>query len=338
MKQKDCNHIVQTSATSHTDVTIKAINLPYNMYSIGILLIPVQNHYGYNNPCMSRLILNHISGSENIRGILVDTSVDTLKIIPFLFITYLFIEYFEHKASDKVVHTLQKSSKFGPLFGSVAGLFPQCGFSTIASSFYVNRFVTFGTLIAVYLTTSDEMIPVLLTIDPALIPPILGIKLLVGIIAGFTIDLLLRKREVTPHAEILCEQEQCSCSDDGILKGAIKHTVRIGLYIFLITLGLNILLSFIDLQSLFTDIPLLGLFIAAIIGLIPNCATSIVITQLYAGGTLSFGVMMAGLLTNGGVGILMLFRINKNLRENITILGILVGIAVTTGSILNILL
>ncbi len=287
---------------------------------------------------MSKLIPNHISGSENIKGILLDTSIDTLKILPFLCITYLLIEYFEHKASDKVTQTLQRSSQMGPLFGSIAGLFPQCGFSAIASSFYVNRFITFGTLIAVYLTTSDEMIPVLLTIDPTLIPPILGIKLLVGIIAGFTIDLLLRKRRATPQAEVFCEQEQCSCSEDGIIRGTLKHTARIGIYIFLITLGLNMLLSFIDLQSFFTDIPILGLFIAAIIGLIPNCATSIVITQLYAAGTLSFGVMMAGLLTNGGVGILMLFRINKNIRENITILGTLVGIAVITGGVLNILI
>lgn len=271
---------------------------------------------------------------------LLHSFIDTIKVVPFLFITYLIIEYFEHRATDKLLHKLQRSSRFGPLIGSIAGLFPQCGFSAIASNFYVNRFITLGTLIAIFLATSDEMIPVLLTIDPALIPPILGIKLAVGLIAGFSIDFFLRRvfrrDHDQPRTGAICEQEQCHCDKDhGILRPALHHTLRITLYIFLATLALNVLLHFVDIAHYFSAEPLLGVIIAAILGLIPNCATSIIITKLYATGSISFGIMMAGLLTNSGVGLLVLARINRNLRENFAIVGVLLVVAVLSGLLID---
>ncbi len=281
----------------------------------------------------------HAHESGEILEFLLHTLEHTLPIIPFLFLTYLIIEYFEHRATEKLLQRIQSSAKLGPLWGSIAGLFPQCGFSSIASTFYVNRFITFGTLIAIFLATSDEMIPVLLTVDPGLIPPILIIKLGVGIFVGFLIDFIIRSRG-KKHPEIqvgaICQQEGCHCdSHEGILKPALHHTLKITVYIFLVSLALTVLLHFIDIGAFLSGRPLIGVFMAALIGFTPNCATSIVITQLYASGSISFGIMTAGLLTNSGVGILVLFRINKNLRENLFILGILLVVAILTGLVID---
>ncbi len=282
---------------------------------------------------------NHEHGTGELLEFLLHAIEDTLPVIPFLFITYLIIEYFEHRATDKLLNKIQNSSRLGPLFGSIAGLFPQCGFSAIASTFYVNRFITFGTLIAIFLSTSDEMIPILLTVDPALIPPILLIKLIAGVSFGFLIDALLRnRRSHTLRVGAICKQEKCHCSDDaGILKPALLHTLKITLYIFLVTLALTVILHFVDIDHLFSSAPFVGVVIAAIIGLTPNCATSIVITQLYTAGSISFGIMTAGLLTNSGVGALVLFRINKNLKENLATVGILLACAILSGFIIDLL-
>ena len=178
---------------------------------------------------------------QNILEILQDTAIDTIKLIPFLFITYLIMEYIEHKTSNKIRKTIKKSGKFGPLLGAVVGIFPQCGFSVSATNLYAGRVITVGTLIAVYLTTSDEMLPILLTesVPIKTILLILGIKLILGIIAGFIVDLIfniIRKDKVEEEQQIeeLCEHEHCHC-EEGIFTSALKHTLNITIFIFIIS-------------------------------------------------------------------------------------------------------
>ena len=185
---------------------------------------------------------------QEILEILKETSIDTIKIIPFLFITYLIMEYIEHKTSNKVKNVIEKSGKFGPLLGAILGIFPQCGFSVSATNLYSTRVITLGTLIAVYLTTSDEMLPILLTesVPANTIITILGIKLIIGIIAGFAIDIVLKiiKKESIEKQKIeeLCEQEHCHC-EHGIVISALKHTLNIIIFIFIITLVINCIIS-----------------------------------------------------------------------------------------------
>lgn len=270
--------------------------------------------------------------------ILLDTFYDTLKIIPFLFITYIVIESIEHKATSSVLEKIKNSSKFGPLVGGIAGLLPQCGFSSVASTLYVTRVITLGTLISIYLSTSDEMLPILISNKAPLsfILTVLLIKLTIGITVGFTIDFLLRKKQSNSiDIDEFCGNEECNCEDDGIFLSALKHTLRIAVYIFIITLALNFILKFIDLQSILTVAPIFSIAISALVGLIPNCAASIVLTELYLQGILPFGAMLAGLLTNAGVGLLVLFRINKNRKENVTIIFILLITALIFGNIFN---
>lgn len=278
--------------------------------------------------------------------VLVDTLIDGIKLLPFLFIAYLIMEYIEHKTSDKTKKVIQKSGKFGPLFGGILGIFPQCGFSAIAANLYAGRIITLGTLIAIFLSTSDEMLPILISeaapIDVIL--KILGVKLIIGIIAGFIIDLVIhltskRKIEDEKIGEI-CEHEHCHCEEGSILKSSLKHTLSIFVYIIIITFILNTLIYLIgedNLSNLILNKPILGPIIAGLIGLIPNCASSVILTQLYLANVISVATMISGLLVGAGVGILILCRVNKNMKENIKIIGLLYAIGVIAGIILELI-
>lgn len=280
--------------------------------------------------------------------VLLDTVIDGIKLLPFLFIAYLVMEYIEHKTSKKTKKVIQKSGKFGPLLGGILGIFPQCGFSAIASNLYAGRIITLGTLIAIFLSTSDEMLPILISeaapID--IILKILGIKLIIGIIAGFVIDLVMnlinRKEQSKENEEEkigeICEHEHCHCEKDGILKSSLKHTLSIFLYILIVTFILNILIHIIgedNLSNLILNKPILGPVIAGLIGLIPNCASSVILTQLYLSNVISVATMISGLLVGAGVGILILFRVNKNIKENIKIIVLLYLIGVIAGIMLQ---
>lgn len=277
--------------------------------------------------------------------ILKETSLDTLKLIPFLFITYLIMEYIEHKTSEKVKDTIQKSGKFGPLLGAIVGIFPQCGFSVSATNLYAARVITLGTLISVYLTTSDEMLPILLTeaVPATTISSILAIKLLIGIIAGFSIDAIARiigKEKNEQKIEEICEEEHCHC-EEGIITSAIKHTLNIVIFIFLITLVLNGVITMIGedtIASIVSQNSILGPIIAGIIGLIPNCASSIILTELFIENVISMPILISGVAVNAGVGVLVLFKTNKNLKENLKIVGILYTIGVLSGLILQVII
>ena len=238
---------------------------------------------------------------ETLVDVFLDALIDSLKILPFLFGVYLLIEYIEHRSADKLGKALRKMGPFGAIGGSILGAVPQCGFSVVASNLYSGRLITMGTLISVYLATSDEAIPMMIA-NPAFagkLWQLILIKVAVAIIAGVLVDLILKlmgkKQDEEPFKEIC---EDCDCEHHSILHSALHHTVSI----------------------------------AGIIGFIPNCAASVVLTQLYIEGVVSFGSLIAGLCTGAGVGLLVLFKTNKhNMKENFAIMGILYVFGVAAG-------
>lgn len=273
--------------------------------------------------------------------VILDTTIDALKILPFLFLTYIVMEYIEHKMSEKTKTLIQKSGKVGSLYGGILGILPQCGFSAAASNLYVARIITLGTLIAVYLSTSDEMLPILISeqVSVGIIIKILLLKAFIGILAGFIIDFVLRKKEKqTENIKHLCEHEHCHCNEKNILISALKHSLNIFIFIYITSFLLNLLFSYIGEETLASFIlnkPIISELLAGIVGLIPNCAASVVITELYINGVISLGAMMSGLLVGAGVGLLILFRINDNLKENLKITLLLYLIGVVAGILIE---
>lgn len=274
--------------------------------------------------------------------VLLETIIDSIKLLPFLFLAYLLIEFIENKAQEKTTIAIEKSGKFGPIIGALLGIVPQCGFSAAAANLYVGRVITLGTLISIFLSTSDEMLPVLISkaAPIGLIIKILLIKIFIGMVCGIVIDLLAKHKEEDKKEEIhkLCHDEHCHCEESGIFKSSIKHTLQIFAYIFVVSLILNYVIHYIGeerLASLILNIPVLGTIISGLIGLIPNCASSVILTELYLENILSLGSMIAGLLVNSGIGVLVLFKVNKNLKENITVLGILYVIGIISGILLD---
>lgn len=275
--------------------------------------------------------------------VILDTLIDSIKLLPFLFITYLLMEYIEHKMKHKSKETIQKSGKWGPFFGSLLGIFPQCGFSVSATNLYAGRVITLGTLIAVYLSTSDEMLPIFISeaVSPIIILKILAIKLVIGMIAGFIIDLVinvLTKNKIKENIEQVCEEEHCHCNENGILKSSIHHTLNIFIYIIIISFIINTIVHLIGeeaIANLLLNKPIIGPLVSALIGLIPNCAASVIITNMYLQKVISFGSMMAGLLTGAGIGLAVLFKTNNEIKENIKIVVLLYSIGVIVGIVID---
>ncbi len=275
--------------------------------------------------------------------IILDTLLDSVRLLPFLFLTYLCMELLEHKAGGKLLDRISSVEKAGPFVGALFGIVPQCGFSAAASSLFAARVISVGTLIAIYLSTSDEMLPILLSESVPLptILKILGTKLVIAMVSGFLVELclhrLLHRTDEKMDIHAVCEEEHCHC-EDGVLVSACKHTLRIFVYILLISFVLNVLIVWVGedtLASLFSNTPLLGQMAAALVGLIPNCAASVVITSLYVDGIIGAGMMMAGLLANAGVGLLVLFRLNRNRTQNVEIIGLLYVLAVVWGLLIS---
>lgn len=262
---------------------------------------------------------------------LAETLIDNIKIFPFLFVTYLFLEYLERKTSDKTTAAIQKATKAGPLAGAVLGVLPQCGFSVVAANLFAARVITMGTLIAIFLSTSDELLPILISYEAplSLIAVIVGYKAVCGMIFGYLIDFTLQKKHNLPKPDIetLCQNEHCHCEENEPLwKPALYHSVRITLFILAVSLILNFLLQFCGNSANLTQIlqyPLLGEMFSALIGLIPNCSASVILTQMYILNYIDFSTMMSGSLVSGGVGLLVLFRVNRPLKQNIKIIALL---------------
>ena len=285
--------------------------------------------------------------------VIEDTLIDALKLVPFLFLTYLLMEYLEHKTGDKTKEVIKKSGKLGPLFGAILGIVPQCGFSAAAASLYAGRVITMGTLIAVFLSTSDEMLPILISeaAPISLIVQVLLIKLVIGAIAGFIIDavrgLIIKRKKVLNKEEEaeeaighMCEHDHCDC-EHGIVKSSIKHTLNILIFIIIITFILNTIVHFIgeeNISNAIASVPFVGILVSALFGFIPNCAGSVIITELYLSNLISLGSMMAGLLVGSGIGILVLFKSNKHMKQNFTIAGLLYLIGIISGLIIDLIL
>lgn len=335
---------------------------------------------------------------EMILDALFDTVLDTAKLIPFLFITYMGMEYLEHKAEKHTTGMLEKAGHFGPLIGAAVGILPQCGFSAAASSLFAGGVISVGTLIAVFLSTSDEMLPIFISegVHPATMLRILAAKAILGLISGFLLDVFMRHGRHTKapekHIHDLCVHEHCDCDDDeeaeelhteaahtheanaddhthrhvaedhhshehaaahahaghhhhhhqkgfmGIAMPALHHTVQITGFIFFITLIITLLVEGIGAEALghfLSGKPIVGVFLAGVVGLIPNCAASVSITQLYLMGILNAGQMMAGLLVGAGVGLLVLFRTNDHPNENLRITIMLYGLGVFWGLVIE---
>lgn len=273
-------------------------------------------------------------------NVIADSFIDSVKLIPFLFVTYLIMECLEHKAGDKMQAIIRRAGKGGPIIGGILGVFPQCGFSTAASNLYAGRIITVGTLMAVFLSTSDEMLPIMISenVGAQMIIRILAVKVLVAALVGFAVDYIFRKSNKDIKIGHLCEQHHCHC-ENGIWKSALRHTAEIFLYILLVSLVLNWLIALIGedvLGGVILNRPIIGTLIAGLVGFIPNCAASVIITQLYLRGVLGAGAMIAGLLTGTGVGFLVLIRVNDNRRENLTLAGLLYLTGVLAGIVTEI--
>lgn len=339
---------------------------------------------------------------DYIFDITLDAVLDTLKLIPFLFLTYLAMEAIEQKSNGKAEEIVQRAGFAGPIVGSLVGAFPQCGFSAAASTLYAAKVITVGTLISVYLATSDELLPILIAeqADPILIAKILGIKVAIGMLMGFIIDAIVRitQKDKEKHLHIcdLCERDNCGCDHNhedhfhnehshvhphnckreedhryehhdhehshhdhehnhehghehhghshehkgGIARSALVHTVQVTLFIFVITLGLNAVIGLVGedaLGAFLSSQPALSIVASAMVGLIPNCASSVVITELFLEGTISTGSMLAGLLVAAGVGLLVLFRSNRPMKNNVGILVVLFLMGVFWGSVIDLI-
>ena len=278
-----------------------------------------------------------------MKEVLLDTLLDAIKIIPFLFVTFLLMEYIEHGFTKKGKEKIKKAGNLGPFFGSLLGAVPQCGFSVMATNLYATRIVTLGTLISIYLSTSDEMLPILISqrCSFSVIIKILLIKVLIGMLAGFIIDFIIRKKTKSSNYEIkkFCDEEHCDC-EHGIIKSSIKHTFNILIFIIVITLLLNLGFYYFgndSIEKLFLKDSFFSPFISSLIGLIPNCGASVILTELYLNNVISFASVIAGLLTGSGVALLVLFKINKNVKENVKILLTLYFIGALSGVIIEII-
>lgn len=271
-----------------------------------------------------------------MKDIIIDTLVDALKILPFLFITFLLLELLEHKLSNKTKNVISKSGKVGPIIGSLLGVIPQCGFSAVATNLYITRVISLGTLFSIYLSTSDEMLPIMLSQNVSFktILFVLLIKVIAGMLFGFIIDLVIRKNNKNKYDYHICEEEHCHC-DHGIVKSSLKHTFNIIIFIIGVSFILNVVFLYCGndlISKIFMKDTMFGPFLGSLVGLIPNCGASVILTEMFLKGAINLGTCMAGLLTGSGVALLVLFKSNKNIKENLCIcltlylIGVLVGI------------
>ena len=289
------------------------------------------------------MLLLHAHGTHAgfFSEVVLATLTDTLRILPFLFLTYVLMEFLEHRASDKMNAAIEKCGPLAPLVGGALGIIPQCGFSSAAASLYAGRTISLGALIAVFLSTSDEMLPILISGNarPAEILILVGAKAVIAIAVGFLINgvLRLKNKSHAPDIHGLCEADGCHC-ERGIFRSAIYHTLTVSAFILLAMLFIDSMIYFIGEDNIGTyllSIPVLSPLICALLGLIPSCATSVVMTELYLEGLLSAGALLAGLLPGAGVGILVLLRTNKSIKENLFILGLLVAVGFVFGTLFD---
>ena len=268
----------------------------------------------------------------------LDALLDSLKMLPFLYLIYLLMEVLEHKAGSRFPQLVGKTAAFGPLAGGLVGAFPQCGLAAASASLYSGRVITLGTLLAVFLSSSDEMLPILISeaVPVLRILKILGLKIAIAVLSGYLVDLVLLKRQKLDQASMDEASEafgsfHCHCN---MFLGALRHTVEVFIYVFVFSFVLNIIIGSIGeerLSQALNSLPVVGELVAGLVGLIPNCASSVVITQLYIDGIIGSGPLFAGLLVNAGVGTLVLIRTNRNVKSSLGIITLLYVIGVFWG-------
>ncbi len=272
----------------------------------------------------------------------LDALLDSLKMLPFLYLIYLLIEVLEHKAGNRFPNLVAKTAALGPLAGGFVGAVPQCGLAAASASLYSGRVITLGTLLAVFLSSSDEMLPILISeaVPVLRILKIVGIKIAIAVVSGYLVDLVLLRRQKTDQkameeAREAFEGFHCHCN---VFLSALRHTVEIFVYVFFFSFILNIIIGMVGeerLSQVLNSLPVVGELIAGLVGLIPNCASSVVITQLYVEGIIGSGALFAGLLVNAGVGTLVLIRTNKSLKSSLGILALLYGLGVFWGILIG---
>ena len=278
---------------------------------------------------------------DMLYDVFTDGARDCIMMLGFLFLAFLLIEALEHYSSDFTKKLMIKVDKAGPVVGAVVGCVPQCGFSVMAANLYSGGIITIGTLIAVFLATSDEAILIIMG-NPehaGKIGILLLAKVIIAIVAGYLVDIFFKKEIAVPHHEgELCHDCGCHNHSSGIVKPALRHTGKLFLYLFVFTFILNLCIEVLGIDRI--SAMMLGdtVFqpvIAALIGLLPNCAASVILTQLYLSGAISFASVIAGLCTGAGIGLVVLFKVNPDKKENVKIIRVLYGIAVAAGLILE---
>lgn len=284
--------------------------------------------------------------------ILLDALIDSAKMVPFLLFVYLMVEWLEYQYGTSIRARIQHAAKAGPAVGAAFGCVPQCGFSVIASAMYTRRVITIGTLLAVYLSTSDEAVPVIMAQPSKLhhILPLICTKLVIAVLAGYAIDLALRsyRNGVTvKDPEALEEIKERGCCEhhvtgDGhwreLLVHPLKHTAKVFVFVFLVTLGLNYLIFSVGqshLSRLLLQHSPFQPVLTALVGLIPNCAASVAITQVFLKGGISYGSAISGLCASGGMGLLVLLKENHDPRDTARVLGLLLSISIAAGIIIQ---
>lgn len=276
-----------------------------------------------------------------LKEIIFDTLIDGIKLLPFLFFAFLIIELIEHKFDKKTKKIITKSGKYGPIIGSLLGLVPQCGFSVVAANLYITRVISLGTMFSIYLATSDEMIPVMIShnVSIKIIVTILIIKLISGMFFGFIIDRLFFRKTNNNYNYEICDKEHCDCKHS-IFISSLKHTFKTFIFIILVSFVLNAIMEYFGsklVSNIFMKNSLFGPFIGSLIGLIPNCASSVILTELFLQNVINFGTCIAGLVSGCGIALIVLFKTNKNIKENLFILLSLYLIGVLVGIIVNLM-
>ncbi len=280
---------------------------------------------------------------ELLQDVFLDAFLDSLKMLPFLFIAYLILEYIEHRSSTKLERFLG-SNRLGAVGGALLGCVPQCGFSVTAANLYAGRVITVGTLVAVFLSTSDEALPLMLA-HPEAYPmmfALLGIKVGIAVIAGFAVDFAacwIRKDDYkgTEQEKIHAMCKTCHC-EHGIWGSALRHTVSIFLFIYVVLFILNLCVELVGEEQLASFLLTGSVFqplVAGLIGFIPNCAASVLLTELYLAGSISFGSAVAGLCTSAGVGLAVLYKVNRNFKDNLIITMTLYVVGIVAGMIIQ---
>jgi len=269
---------------------------------------------------------------------LLDALIDSAKMLPVLYIIYLLMEFIEHKAGKNFPKLLGRTTAVGPLAGSVVGAFPQCGLAAASASLYSGRIITLGTLLAVFLSSSDEMLPILVSsaVPFVRILKIVGLKVSIAVTSGYIVDILLKSRQKI-DADARREAEDAFAGFEhrsNIFICALRRTLEIFIYVFIFTFILNLIIGLVGeerLADFMSSVPVLGEVVAGLVGLIPNCASSVVITELFLDGIIGTGPMLTGLLVNAGIGTMVLIKTNRNVKENIVIVCMLYGIGLFWG-------